>query len=190
MSLSIVFGYMGFALDRDYILSWDSDAQAQHIEWLSEQPQPTPEEIEAARLPALRDAVKLKVRAECERRQFVVPLPHAVGQTTYLFQMDRDSRGRYAFLQGFVPLFLLQGMTTASPLIDPVTQSPVTWWTKNPDPGGANIPVTMTIGQFIGMVQAGAAREMALDAAYRAHLVAAALLDDPLEYDYSGGWPD
>lgn len=38
--------------------------------------------------------------------------------------------------------------------------------------------------------QAQAARDMALFAACEQHIAAAKLADDPLAYDYSGGWPD
>lgn len=53
--------------------------------------------------------------------------------------------------------------------------------------GGAFVEMTPTLaGQIF---QATAARDVALFAAAEAHIAAAALLDDPLTYDFSAGWP-
>lgn len=53
--------------------------------------------------------------------------------------------------------------------------------------GGAFVEMTP---QLAGQIfQATAARDVALFAAAEAHIAAAALLDDPLTYDFSAGWP-
>jgi hypothetical protein len=53
--------------------------------------------------------------------------------------------------------------------------------------GGAFVEMTP---QLAGQIfQATAARDVALFAAAEAHIAAAALLDDPLAYDFSAGWP-
>lgn len=103
MSLSIVLEYMGFALDRDYILSWDADAQAQRIEWMSEQPQPTPEEIEAARLPAERAIVVARIKAKA-RSLILARLPewkqaNATARAVELISLGQASGQEWEALQ-------------------------------------------------------------------------------------------
>lgn len=132
--------------------------------------------------------VSQQIRAECERRQFETPVPVVVSGTTYLFQTDRDSRGRYAILGNTIPLMMMQGATMSTPLVDS-GGTQVTWWTEPAQPGGAKVPCPMTVGVYLALVQAAMGRESALDAAYRAHLVAAAAAPDPLAYDFSGNWP-
>ena len=146
--------------------------------------QATVAEVHAAALAI----VSQHIRAECERRQFETPVPVVVGGTTYFFQSDRDSRGRYAILGNTIPIMLMQGATTATPLLD-AQGSQVTWWTEPTQDGGAKVPCPMTVGVYLALVQAAMGRESALDSAYRAHLVAAATVPDPLVYDYSGNWP-
>lgn len=174
--------FMGYVIDRDFIASADG------VVWLSEAQQPTTEQIESARHPAALAIVTQRIRAECERRQFEMPVPVIVGGTTYRFQADRDSRGRYAILGNTIPLLMMQGATMTTPLLD-AQGTQVTWWTEAAQPGGAKVACPMTVGVYLALVQAAMGRESALDSAYRAHVQAAAASADPLAYDYSGNWP-
>jgi hypothetical protein len=171
--------FLGFQNIRDFVLQ--DDGSGPYVsEWRSTEPQPTPEQIEAARHPAALAVVTERIRQDCERRQFTQGVPFAGVR----WQSDEKSRGRYAFLMGFAQITLMSGGTMASPISDPATQQPVVWNAM----GGVQVP--LTVGLLLGMLQAAAARENACDATYRAHVVAAALLDDPLTYDFSAGWPE
>lgn len=140
----------------------------------------TAAEVHAAALAAITD----RIRDECERRQFGDGVPFTVpGIGSVRFQTDEKSRGRYALLQGFATLTLLSGGTMQTPVADPSTGQPIVWNAM----GGVQVP--LTVGLLVGMLQAAGARENACDATYRAHVAAAALLPDPLAYDFSGGWP-
>lgn len=174
--------FMGYVIDRDFIASADG------IVWLSEAQQPTAEQIDAARHPAALAIATQRIRAECERRQFETAVPVVLAGTTFRFQADRDSRGRYAILGNTIPLMMMQGATMSTPLVDS-GGTQVTWWTEPAQPGGAKVPCPMTVGAYLALVQAAMGRESALDSAYRAHVAAAALVPDPLAYDYSAGWP-
>lgn len=144
----------------------------------------TPEEIHAAALALITQRIK----AECERRQFDTPVPVALGQSTFYFQADRDSRGRYAILGNTIPLMMMQGATTTTPLVD-AQGNQVVWWTEPAQAGSPKVACPMTIGAYLLLVQAAMGRESALDSAYRAHVAAAAASADPLVYDFSAGWP-
>jgi len=46
----------------------------------------------------------------------------------------------------------------------------------------------MTVGEFFAIVQAAYTRGAMNYVVRKAHIVAMKQLDDPLNYDYSGGW--
>lgn len=139
----------------------------------------TPEEVKGAAV-ALMTA---RIRDDCERRQFNDGVPFGGVR----WQSDEKSRGRYAMLQGFAALALMQGATMASPIADPASGNPVVWNAM----GGVQVP--LTIGLLLGMLQAAAARENACDLRYRQHVAALSALPDAeavLAYDFSTGWPE
>ena len=150
--------------------------------WRRPEPQPTPEQIAAAAKPAAIALMTERIRQDCERRQFTEGVPFGGVR----WQSDEKSRGRYAMLQGFATLALMQGATMQSPVADPTTGQAVVWNAM----GGVQVP--LTVGLLLGMLQAAAGRENACDVRYRQHVAALADLPDAdavLGYDFSGGWP-
>jgi hypothetical protein len=151
------------------------------VSWHRPEPQPTPAEIEAARKPAALALVTERIRAERLRRQtelgFPVTLP---GVGAVRFHSDSHSRSQHAGLYATAQLMLMQGATQTTPIGNPQVQ----WRTM----GGVMVP--LTVGVLLALLQASLAHEAAVHAAADAHIAAAALLDDPLAYDYSTGWPE
>ena len=149
--------------------------------WFSAQPQPTPAEIKAARKPAALALVTERIKAERLRRQTELGFPVALpGLGTVRFHSDAHSRSQHAGLYATAQVMLMQGATHATPIGSPQVQ----WRTM----GGAVVP--LTVGVLLALLQASLAHEAAVHAAADAHAAAAALLDDPLSYDYSTGWPE
>jgi len=140
------------------------------------------EATQAEILPAAQAQMAATIRADCERRQFTEGVPFGGVR----WQSDEKSRGRYAMLQGFATLALMQGATMESPVADPSTGQTVNWNAM----GGVSVP--LTVGLLLGMLQAAAGRENACDTRYRQHVAALNELTDPaavLAYDFSTGWP-
>ena len=175
----LTFGQDGEAAD---CVLRDDGAGPYIAAWNRPEPQPTPEQIAAAMLPAAQAQMASRIRADCERRQFTEGVPFGGVR----WQSDEKSRGRYAMLQGFATLALMQGATMESPVADPSTGQTVNWNAM----GGVSVP--LTVGLLLGMLQAAAARENACDTRYRQHVAALNELTDPaavLAYDFSTGWP-
>jgi hypothetical protein len=137
----------------------------------------TAAEVRAAALALVTE----RIRAERLRRQtelgFPVTLP---GVGAVRFHSDSHSRSQHAGLYATAQLMLMQGATQATPIGNPQVQ----WRTM----GGVMVP--LTVGVLLALLQASLAHEAAVHAAADAHIAAAALLDDPLAYDYSTGWPE
>lgn len=143
-----------------------------------------PRNAEEAHAAALAQ-ITAQIKAERERRQlsdgFPVTLP---GLGTVRFHSDAHSRSQHAGLYASATLTLMQGGTTSTPLTDPVTGQQVKWTTMS----GVDVP--LSVGLLLLLLQASMAREGAAHNAAKAHIAAAALLDDPTQYDYSTGWPE
>lgn len=174
-------------IDPDLFAAWVAAGNPKAAGWTAIPNPPTPQHTydgTAWVAPAwLTESIVAQIKAECERRQFDLGVPYTVpGIGPVRFQSDRDSRGRYSIMQGFVPLMLSQGATMSTPI--PSTGGQVTWNTLD----GTQVP--LTIGILLGMLQAAMTRESALDATYRAHKAAVEASDEPWTYDYSTGWPD
>ena len=159
-----------------------ADGSSSIIEWHpSLGTQPSIEELEAAKHPAALFTVASKIKAERERRQlqggFPVTLP---GIGNVRFHSDTHSRSQHAGLYASAQLTLLQGGTASTPIGSPQVQ----WKTMD----GTMVP--LTVGVLLALLQASLTHEAAIHAAAETHIAAAALLDDPLTYDFSTGWPD
>jgi hypothetical protein len=183
MSLSTTLAYLfpsiRFGLGGDCELR-DDGAGVYIAAWSRPEPQPTPEEIEAARIPAALAIVIPAIKAERERRQlqggFPVTLP---GVGAVRFHSDTHSRSQHAGLFSTVNVMLMQGATQATPIGNPQVQ-----WRMM---GGEMVP--LTVGIVLALMQAALLHEAAIHAAADAHIAAATAAADPLAYDYSAGWP-
>jgi hypothetical protein len=150
--------------------------------WRRPEPQPTTEQIEAARKPAALALVTERIRAECERRQRTLGFLALIDGAPVRFQSDQLSCIRYGFLLSSANEAAEAGYPVTAPF--PPPPLPQTLWHA----WGAVVPMTIQRARAIrdGLL----AHEVGHDVAYRAHVAAAALLDDPLAYDYSTGWPE
>ena len=181
LAATIQYLFPGIDMLTECVLR-DDGAGPYIAQWNRPEPQPTTEQIAAAALPAAIAQMTAIIRADCERRQFTEGVPFGGVR----WQSDEKSRGRYAMLQGFATLALMQGATMQSPVADPSTGQTVSWNAM----GGVSVP--LTVGLLLGMLQAAAARENACDTRYRQHVAALSALptaEDVLAYDYSTGWP-
>ena len=150
----------GATAPDDYTLA-DDGAGPYIATWNRPEPQPTPEQIEAARHPAAVAIITERIKAERDRRKFEgVP----VGE--HRFHSDADSRTQQLGL-------VLMGANLPA----------VQWKTM----GGAFVTMTPTLAQQI--FGATAARDIAIFAVAESHIVGAAQAQDPLAYDLSTGWP-
>mgnify|MGYP000393825471 CR=1 FL=1 len=151
----------GAAYIADYLLDEDGGI----IRWRRPEPQPTPEEIEAARLPAARALRIEAVKTERDRRKF-----EGVYVGANRFHSDPDSRTQQIGL-------VLMGANLPA----------VNWKTM----GGSFVTMTPTLaGQIFG---ATAQRDITVFAAAEAHIAAIAALTDAeavMAYDFSTGWPE
>jgi hypothetical protein len=67
MSTHLALQFLGFVVDRDYVVHFDGQ---ERIQWLSASPRPTDAEIGAATLPAAKAARLEQDRQECKARIF------------------------------------------------------------------------------------------------------------------------
>lgn len=174
---------LGFRPLLDFRVRDNGDGTASITEWLSAEPQPTPEQIAAAMLPAARASVIPRIKAERERRQqsdgFPVTLP---GLGAVRFHSDPHSRSQHAGLFALANSILLQGGTPGTPIGSPQVQ----WRTI----GGQAVP--LTVGVVLALMQAALLREASVHAAADAHIAAVQALTDAdavLAYDFSTDWP-
>lgn len=171
--------HLGFEVVRDFEVRNDGAGEFIDV-WRSAQPQPTPEQIESARIPAALAVVIPAIKAERERRQlqggFPVTLP---GLGLVRFHSDTHSRSQHAGLFSTVNVMLMQGATQATAIGSPQVQ----WKTM----GGPSVP--LTVGVVLALMQSSLLHEAAIHAAADAHIAAATQAADPLAYDYTGGWP-
>lgn len=142
------------------------DGEGPYIkQWNDPRPQPTPEQIETARLPAERASVIERIKAERDRRK---------GEGVYVgvnrFHSDSDSRIQQ------LGLVILGANIPAN----------LQWKTM----GTGFVTMTQTLaGQIFG---ATAQRDITVFAVAESHIAAIAALTDAdavLAYDYSTGWP-
>lgn len=160
MSTATTLIHMGYVIDVDFVASDEG------IAWFSQSPQPTPEQIEAARIPAAAYLVTKQIKAERDKRKF-----EGVTVGAHRFHSDPDSRTQQL------------GLVILGANIPPSLQ----WKTI----GGAFVTMTQTLaGQIFG---ATAARDTAMFANAEAHIAAVQAMTDAadvLAYDYSTGWPE
>jgi len=174
--------FLGYVLDRDFRLAQGVDGVV--VEWLSAEPQPTPEQIAAARHPAAVAIITGRIKAERLRRQTELGFPVTLTELgTVRFHSDAHSRSQHSGLYASATLTLMQGGTPATPLMDPATEQQVTWTAMS----GVQVP--LTVGVLLTLLQASMANEGAIHGAANAHIAAAAQAADPLAYDFSAGWP-
>lgn len=154
--------YLGFRQLDDFSVLDNGDGTFSVSGWYSTLPQPTPEEIGAARHPASVSIVTEQIKSERDKRK-------AAGTPVgpYIFHSDPDSR-----IQQLGLVMMGAGMPAG-----------IQWKTK----GTGYVEMTPTLAQQI--FGATAARDVALFAVADAHIAAAAASADPLAYDYSQGWP-
>lgn len=134
--------------------------------WRRSEPQPTPEQIAAAMLPAAIAQVTERIKAERDRRR-VAGCP--VG--AHVFHSDDSSRIQQ------IGLVMMGASMPAG----------IQWKTV----GGSFVEMTPTLAGQVFAAQA--ARDMALFAAAEAHIAALDALPDAaavLAYDYSTSWPE
>jgi hypothetical protein len=136
------------------------------VYWGRQEPQPTIEQIEAARIPAAADLVTKQIKAERDKRKF-----EGVIVGAHRFHSDPDSRTQQL------------GLVILGANIPPGLQ----WKTI----GGTFVTMTQTLaGQIFG---ATAARDTAMFANAEAHIATVQAMTDAeavLAYDYSTGWPE
>jgi hypothetical protein len=164
-----------------------NDSDGEYVEWWHRpEPQPTPEELQAAMLPAAQAMLVERIKAERLRRQLEGGWPLAlpgVGRVT--FHSDEHSRSQQSGLYASMTLMLLQGATMATPVMDGGKQ--LTWDTKQ----GLAVPVSL--GVLAALLQGSMRQEGANHAASKVHIAAVRDLksaEEVLAYDFSKGWPE
>lgn len=165
ISLSQVLAFMfpGGVPLVDWIIRNDDDGRGEFIyKWLRQEPQPTPEEIDAARHSAAVDAVARLIAAERDRRD---DLP-------VLFGGDRIQCDRRRLLD--LVLFKSIGAEAAG----------LIWYT----PTWKAIP--MSPNDVASVTKTWVTRAIATAKVAAGHITAAAQSDDPLSYDFSKNWPE
>ena len=165
LALSISALFPGIDFERECVLV-DDGAGPYIAAWSRPEPQPTPEQIEAALLPATQASVVQRIKAERDKRKF-----EGVTVGAHRFHSDPDSRTQQL------------GLVILGANIPPSLQ----WKTI----GGAFVTMTQTLaGQIFG---ATAARDTAMFANAEAHIATVQAMTDAeavLAYDYSTGWPE
>jgi hypothetical protein len=154
-------------------------------EWRRPEPQPTAAEIEAARKPAALALVTERIKAERDRRELEDGIPVTFPGLDGVWRFHSDTLGGRHLLGLFN--VALKMRVAQLPGSTPMPGEPGTLGFKTM---GREERVQLTVDRVELLEQATFAKAGALHAAAVAHIAAAALLDDPLAYDYSTGWPE
>lgn len=141
----------------------------------------TPAEVRAAAL-AL---VEARIKAERDRRELEDGIPVTFPGAQGVWRFHSDTLGGRHLLGLFNVAFRMR--VAQLPGSTPMPGEPGTLGFKTM---GREERVQLTVERVELLEQAAFAKSGALHAAAVAHIAAAGLLDDPLAYDYSTGWPE
>lgn len=176
--------YLGFDPLRDFQVR-DDGAGPYIAKWYSEQPQPTTAEIEAARKPAALALVTERIKAERDRRELETGCPVTFPGVDGVWRFHTDTLASRHLLALFSLAFRLRaaGGTDSTPM-------PGAAFNPGFKTMGREDRIPMTVRRVELLEQAVMVKAGALHVVAQQHIDAAALLDDPLSYDYSTGWPE